>query len=493
MAVTYMYRYENALYGFSIGLPISWFVNTHNNDIILSNGEIYVVITFSKLEPNEFVEVIQKEFEKLSAFLQIPLEIKKLNGNRLLLRHPLSLILIQKCPTNPFIPFARHGYLTLVDVLKRKGGSLAVAISAPESYFEDAFEVANEILSTFRLDVERMPFRREILRYGTVPAVEVCVPEDARVEVYPTTMQNIPVLFYDVIWEDQRVGYRAISYSQQRSFLGVVCQISGIPVPQPPAFDLESFFKYALPYYWSNFEGIYELRDLKYVESPEVFRELHSAYIGAMTGFNQSPMMGFSQPQQMDVGRFFADYGSRKLMGSFIINEVSIMGFSTSMIYTEFNVIDGNDFRVLYTVSSTRKTLPEFYRLQENALARNMLNMIRERNRIIQREMRSIVRHCREMREITQATFSDINDNIMDSFYADLNQSYEETIKLSDALSGHVRLYDDYGNTYLTENIADEYFINEVGDTILAVDQDVLYEIEDELRFEGWKRLKKYD
>jgi hypothetical protein len=178
-------------------------------------------------------------------------------------------------------------------------------------------------------------------------------------------------------------------------------------------------------------------------------------------------------------------------MGSYNVSDVSVMGFSMFLIYTEFDAIDGNDFGILYTVNSTRRILPEFYRLQENALARSILNIIRERNRIIQREIRSIVSHYRDIRNLTQATFSDINDGIMDNFYADLNQSYDETIMLSDALSGHVRLYDDYGNSYLAENIADEYFINEVGDTILAVDHDVLYEIEDELRFEGWKRLKK--
>jgi len=492
MTTTYRYRYENVLYGFSIDLPISWFVNTHGNDIILSNGEIYAIITFSKLEPQIFVEVIQTEFEKLSAILQIPLKIKKLNGDRLLLRHPLSLLLIQKCPTNPFIPFAGHRYVTLVEVLKRKGGSLAISISAPEAYFENAFEIANEILSGFSLDVERVPLRREILRFRDVPAVEIYVPEDARVEVYPTSMQNIPMLFYDVIWDDQRVGYRAISYKLQRSFLGVMCELSGVPVPQPLASDLETFFKFALPYYWSNFEGVYELRDLKYVESPdvpkevespEVYRSLYSAYFGAMTGFGM--------PHQTYLGRAFVDYGSRKLMGSYNVSDVSVMGFSTFLIYTEFDAIDGNDFGILYTVNSTRRILPEFYRLQENALARSILNIIRERNRIIQREIRSIVSHYRDIRNLTQATFSDINDGIMDNFYADLNQSYDETIMLSDALSGHVRLYDDYGNSYLAENIADEYFINEVGDTILAVDHDVLYEIEDELRFEGWKRLKK--
>ncbi len=481
-----MYRYENALYGFGVDLPISWFVDTYNNDIVISNGEIYIIVTFSKLEPHEFIEVIQKEFEKLSVIFQIPPEIKKLNDSRLLIRHPLSLILIRNCPTSPFIPFARHGYITFVEVLKRKGGSLAVAISAPEHTFENAFDVANEILSTFRLDVERIPFRREILRYRNVPAVEICVPKDARAEVYPTTMQNIPALFYDVIWDDQRISYRAVSCSQQKSFLGVMCEVMGVPVPQLPTFDLESFFKYVLPYFWSNFEGIYELRDLKYAESPEVFKSLYSAYFGVMTGFNIS--------QQVDLGRIFVDYGSRKLTGNYMINEIShVMGFSTSMIHTEFDAIDGKDYWLLYTVSSTRRILPQFYRLQENAFARNMLNIIRERNRIMQREMRSIVSHYREMSKITHETFSKINDNIMDSFYADLNQSYEETIMLSDALSGHVRLYDDYGNTYLTENIADEYFINEVGDTILAVDYDVLHEIEDELRFEGWKRLKKYD
>ena len=90
-----------------------------------------------------------------------------------------------------------------------------------------------------------------------------------------------------------------------------------------------------------------------------------------------------------------------------------------------------------------------------------------------------------------RSTFDEIDRSTMDSFYAGLDQSYREIIDLSDVLSGYTKVY--YGNVYRVENVGDEYFINELGDIILAVDREALLDIEDELKFWGWKRLKKED
>ena len=109
--------------------------------------------------------------------------------------------------------------------------------------------------------------------------------------------------------------------------------------------------------------------------------------------------------------------------------------------------------------------------------------------RAIMSEFRREIQHMREMRQMTEATFSEIREMHMESFYADLRESVRDVHGWSNAIGGYIDVRDpETGEIFNIEDVASDYWINESGDIIIGVEGPL---IEDELRAEGWRKMEK--
>lgn len=442
-------RYENVFYGFSMELPEPWIVETHGRRIGITDKVGSLILTPSRNPGDDFRKVVG-EVENSLQSLGVLFE-KRTGEGRAAFRY--------QTPTEEF--------LTVIKVEKK----LILSLSAPLEEFEDYREEFEKILKGMEFDVERIPVERKTVKYSSIPAFSILVPRDAEIREIPFELGGTPELFYEILWEDETVGRGGVAYSNTNGF--VLGTLSG-PISPPSSLECREFLERLALLFGAPLR---EFSGFKY--PPEVVQ-------------NMLLQMSITfLPQQTNIEAFEAWMGNMYLLGEYFGTFAQVGFFPVLTAGITFHY--GSSSPLVQSVASSLVELPSFKSYRMRAFSASMRRTAMERNRIFQRELESIRRHNAEMSAMIRSTFDEINRNIMDSFYADLNQSYRETIDISDALSGYTKVYDDYGNVYRLEDTGGEYFINELGDTILAVDRDVLLDMEDDLKFWGWKRLKKED
>ncbi|ASJ03057.1 hypothetical protein A3L09_07210 [Thermococcus profundus] len=438
-------KYENVFYGFSMELPEPWEVKVEGRSIRVTDRLASLVLYFMRND-EEFELLRERIIDSLG------------DGNR-----------VEKFEGKSTEFFA-HNMLGVdfVTVLRRSG-NVGILMTAPAERLEEYLDAFGSVVESLSPVEDRMPFERRTLHYRGMLALTILVPEGSQVREIPFEIGGVPEMLYEVRWDEGYAGRAEVAYSNTQGFL--VGSISG-PIPPLSSLSCREFIEKISPYLNGSLQ---EFSSFTYDEN--VMRLMLMSLGMPAQGFNGE---GFEAV--VDGLYLWGDYyGLFNSVGFF-----SVVSAGASFHY-------GTDRAIVQSIASSVKPLPQFETYRMNAYIVHMQAMNMEMNRIFQKELASMRRHNAEISAIVHSTFDEINRGIMENFYADLNQSYHETIEISDVLSGYRHVYDSDGTVYRVENDGDEYFINELGDTILAIDREALLEIEDDLKFWGWRRLKKDD
>ena len=510
-------RFINLFNGFTCVLPDdSWFVRFGRGIVMISNREAFILLRFRmSASLKEMLRLIASERLGASKILNIPFSDPYI-------KEESNIIEIVSVDPSHYYWFisgddALQGYIFFfgpipyesITKIRVLGNNLGVAVTyaTPIGKMDSYLNILTEIVKSVRFERPELKGRRIDITHNGQKVFSLSIPRDWDVYHFISLSTQTPIFIVKVI--DPRgilaIEMNQLVYSQMLMGMGFGAMGQGsftydnVSIPFNYIQDItpQKVLGYVLPAYWSSRGQIYNLADMREIPYPELYRKLCRVLnetVFGMTLGTQCPVF---------VGSLFAEYATNmgikaKAIYNYAWTRLQLPGSITdniggSILVRRIPLGEEDRYtRIIESILSTMVTSLEWTYTTFRYLMNKIAQVRNEITRIILKDIQSEMRHRRQLWEMTRQTMREIHEMRMDSMRKEWEFQRYMANAYSNLLGDTVYVKDEAtGEIYHIFDEADEYWIDETGEHILALDENDALLLEQDLEAQGWRRLSK--